>query len=138
MAGKVMSQYARWPDALDELVSIARAFPGWDFQLRHEERGQGCGGLTLEIRVIGPDSKDPDGPARGVRHLFVVPAAAYNTKSWKNWIYQRCQDVLTHELGEWLHFGDEQTFAPNHGAGHDPYFTYVVSTETERDTEPGT
>lgn len=133
---KLMMQQAPYPHELAELIDDAKAFPGWYFELYEEDRGQGCAGLTMEIIVRGPNAYHPDDKI-GVRHLFVVPAAGYNRKSWQAWIRERCMDVLGHETGEWLRFGDERPFKPNHGDGHDPYFVYVVSTEAEAAERPG-
>lgn len=138
---QTFGQIAPWPFELAELIDIAHAFPGWSFELLDEDRGQGCIGLTMEIIVIGRDAHHPENKHRGVRHLFPVPAAAYNRKSWLAWIHERCRDVTNHEIGEWLRFGEdpdaERPFQPNHGEGHDPYLTYVHNTTEERRTRAG-
>lgn len=99
------------------LVSRARCKPGWSFSLRDED-----GDLRLVIRVEGYDSSKPDDLTPWVvRHYFPVPAATYNEKSWRRWMFEMCRRVENHELGEWFRVGREWPFAPLHGPGEDPY-----------------
>jgi hypothetical protein len=119
-----VDQRAPHPTALSELVASVRYKPGWSFRLAYEERGQGCAGLTLTITVETTNSYPPHEPI-GVRHLFIVPAAAYNTRSWRRWLFERVVDVERHEAMEFFVLGDNvHPYAPHHGPGEDPYTTY--------------
>lgn len=137
-----MRQSAPYPTILADLVERFRYKPGWRIWLADEERGDDNGGLTLTIMSSNPDSYHPDQLMR-VRHLFIVPAATYNAKSWQQWLFERVLDVERHEAAEFARFAppaDDETgleirpWAPLHGPGNDPYFLYVLSTDEEQRT----
>jgi hypothetical protein len=117
-------------EVLRALVAAARCKPGWTFRLVDED-----GALRLVISVTGPNSRE-----RGnitVRHFHPVPAATYNMKTWRRWLFEQCRRVENHELGEFFRIGDERPFAPLHGPGEDPYtvheFRGVVDALTTQD-----
>jgi len=97
------------------LVALARCKPGWSFSLRNED-----GALRLVIFVPGYDSYHPE-QELNVNHFFPVPAASYNEKTWRRWLFEMCRRVENHELGEWFMIDEERPFAPLHGPGEDPY-----------------
>lgn len=97
------------------LVALARCKPGWTFRLGTED-----GALRLIIFVPGFDSYNPEQPLN-VNHYFPVPAASYNEKTWRRWLFDMCRRVENHELGEWFMIDEERPFAPLHGPGEDPY-----------------
>jgi hypothetical protein len=141
-ADVMMRQTAPYPAVLEDLVLRFRYKPGWRVWLADEERGDDNGGLTLTILSDNVDSYHPDQPMR-VRHLFIVPAATYNEKSWRQWLFERVLDVERHEAGEFARFlpsaddatgGEIRPWAPLHGPGNDPYFLYVLSTDEEQRT----
>lgn len=137
-AGKVMTQWAPFPQELANVVARLRYKENWTFELRDEDRGQGCTGLTLVITVVGPDTYHP-ATLRGVGHYFIVPAANYDERSWRRWLFDTIVKVETHEAMEWfvLEGGrgeDFRPYAPNHSPGHDPYTVRELSTDEERRT----
>jgi hypothetical protein len=73
-----------------------------------------------------------------VSHFRPVPEAEYNEKTWRRWIFEQCQVVENHELGEWFRDGDERPFLPLHGPGEDPYTVHEFRPEVEaRTTQDG-
>jgi hypothetical protein len=159
-----MRQYAPYPHALKELVDHLEYRPGWSFTLEDIERdpadthGAAAGGLTLvgitghygEERYEGAmDAYHPNRP-RPVYFYFPVPAATYDARSWRRWLFERILDVERHEAME--HFqlvyeGDfvkkdgthtdryvERPYSPSHGPGNDPYFIREVGTELDQMT----
>lgn len=113
---------------LSGLVAKASCKPGWSFRLANED-----GALRLVIAVQGVDSYHPQNPLR-VAHVFPVPTATYNEKTWRRWIFERCRGVENHELGEWFKIGDERPFAPLHGPGEDPYSVHEFRDDVDRRT----
>lgn len=144
-----MSQSAPFPEILAQLVGRVRYREGWTFTLEHRDRGQGSVGLTLCILINTVDSYHP-GQRRQVMHYFIVPAAAFDLQSWRRWLFDRCQDVDTHEACELFQLvleGDfvkrdgsistehvERPYAPNHGPGRDPYVIFEYATDEQRRT----
>lgn len=113
---------APYPQELAELVEEIEYRPGWEFYLKHEDRGQGSVGLTLKILSRGYDTYHPEnGEMYRVWHYFIVPAAAYDKRAWRYWLFKCLREVETHECAEFLQFGGVRPFAPNHGPGRDPY-----------------
>jgi hypothetical protein len=136
-----LRQEAPYPHALAALVGAFRYKPGWTARLADIERGDNNGGLTLTIVSDNPDSYAPaDFPDKRQRvaHLFIVPAATYNLRSWSRWLFDRIVDVETHEAAEFARFVvDDVTtrpWAPCHSPGNDPYFVYTLSTDEEQRT----
>lgn len=128
-----LTQEAPYPEALDDLVAQVRYKDGWTFTLDQSDRGQGSVGLTLCILINTPDAYHPE-RRRQVMHYFIVPAAAYDTQSWRRWLFDRVLDVETHEACEFFQLDDERPYAPNHGPGRDPYIIFEYATETDRRT----
>lgn len=100
---------------LSDLVDKTTCKPGWEFRLVPED-----GALRLVILVPGRDSYHPNRPLT-VNHLFPVPTATYNEKTWRRWIFEMCRRVENHELGEWFKIEGARPFPPLHGPGEDPY-----------------
>lgn len=123
------------PVALATLIEASACKQGWSFHLDHLDRGQGSIGLTLTILVYGPNSYRPE-QTIGVRHLFIVPAAAYDTETWAEWLFARVQDVERHEAMESFTIEGRRPFAPHHGDGRDPYFVHPFD-EFEAARRPG-
>jgi hypothetical protein len=115
-------------DLLAALVSQVTCKPGWTFHLTDEE-----GALRLVITVPGLNSYDT-GRRLTVSHFFPVPTATYNERTWRRWIFERCQGVENHELGEWFKVGGHRPFAPLHGPGEDPYTVHEFRAEIDART----
>ena len=127
-------QSAPWPAALEALVELCTYRPGWDVELVDgDDRDQDCHGLTVEILVRTQDTYPPHDPM-SVRHLFPVPAAAYNDESWRRWLFECFLQVEKHEAMEWFTVGGERPYAPNHGPGWNPYLVTVVAHDVDRRT----
>ncbi len=139
-----MQQVAPYPTPLAELVEKLeyRKDRGWEVRLEARDRGQGSSGLTLVVQRCGPDSYNPDQILR-VNHFFIVPAAAYDMRSWRRWLFDRLGDVDTHERMEDFKFvipGDgaqtpdfvERPYAPHHQPGADPYQIFELGTREEQ------
>lgn len=141
MTDAFMTQTAPYPEVLAELVRTHRFRPGYVLKLEDSDRGQGCKGLTLYVRTAEVNTYDRDKP-RPIWHLFPVPAAAYNRRSWLRWLFEQCALVTRHEDGEWFAEVDPDNpeviitrpFAPLHGPGNDPYVVHELATDTERRT----
>jgi hypothetical protein len=140
MGDAVLRQEAPWPAALASLVKCTRYKEGWRFTLEDLDRGQGSKGLTLVILRQGPDSYHPERNLP-VNHYFIVPAAAYNLRSWQRWLFERVRDVESHEAAEFFRICDSpgsehavRPYAPNHGFGEDPYLIAELATDEERRT----
>lgn len=115
-----LRQQAPWPSALEGLVKRLRYKDGWCFTLDTIDRGQGSVGVTLVINIRVPDSYE-SGHKICVNHYMIVPAAAYDQRSWTRWLIDQILLVEQHEACEFFLIGDERPFAPNHGPGRDPY-----------------
>ena len=115
-----MQQTAPFPASLKSLVERLTYKAAWEFSLLEFDRGQGSKGLTLVIRLTAPDSYAPDRQFR-VAHFMIVPAAAYDERSWCRWLLDQILLVEQHEACEFFKIGDHRPYAPNHGEGHSPY-----------------
>jgi hypothetical protein len=130
-----MTQEAPYPTILEDLVGQLKYRPGWRFYLTHIDRGQGSIGLTFTIQSLGYDTYHPEnGETYRVNHYFIVPAASYNEQSWRNWLFERLQDVERHECAEFFQVGDERPYAPHHGPGNDPYVIFEHGEDIDRRT----
>jgi hypothetical protein len=148
-----MRQYAPYPHILKELVDRLQYRPGWQFRLEDIERdpadthGEAAGGLTF-IGLTGTwtwdeekgrgyvgamDAYHPDQP-RPVYFYFPVPAATYDERSWRRWLFDRLLDVETHEAMEYFQIGDERPYSPSHGPGNDPYMIRETGTVEDKRT----
>lgn len=125
-----MYQNAPDPTALEDLVDGLLYKPNWRFELKIVDRGQESKGLTLCITITTPDSYHPE-KIRGVVHYFIVPAAAYDTRSWRRWLFDRIVDVETHEAMEFFQIDHVRPYAPHHGPGNDPYIIFEHGTDLD-------
>lgn len=146
-----MTQYAPWPDELEDAVGALVYEPDWAFSLwdipRDYPNGDHslppiAGGLTFVIRVPCHDSYHP-GRFRPVMHYHPVPAATFNRAAWERWLFDRLLDTVRHEAAEWFRFEHEdenqdlcarRPFAPTHGPGDDPYVLHEYATDEQRRT----
>lgn len=120
------------PVELRWLVDHLAYKSGFAFRLYDDyHRGQACVGLTLVIQVRGPNSYDPAEADITVNHLFPVPAAAYDLRSWRRWLFERIADVDLHERCEWFEIDGTKVFAPSHGPGSDPYLLREAATDAD-------
>lgn len=138
-----MTQIAPYPVELHELVESFHYRPGWKFWLGHMDRGQGSEGLTLDIISCAVNSYHPQICEAcfsaitnyHVHHYMIVPAASYNRRSWRRWLFEQCALVERHEAAEFADFGEEgRVYAPNHGPGNDPYLLVEIGTDLDRRT----
>jgi hypothetical protein len=127
-----MRQAAPHPEILANLVDRIRYRAGWLFALRDIDRGQGSVGLTLIITTLGTNSYHPEETDYRVNHYMIVPAAAYDERSWRRWIFEQLLLVERHEAMEFFQVGDDKPFAPSHGFGQDPYIVREIGTEEDR------
>lgn len=129
----VLTQSAPWPDALERLVDGCTYRPGWHIWLGHDDRGQGSVGLTLVITTDTINSYPPHRPMH-VNHLFIVPAAGYDERSWRRWLFECFHQVEFHECMEFFSIDGVKPYAPSHGPGNDPYLLREVGTDVDRRT----
>jgi hypothetical protein len=130
--GAPMSQQAPFPHVLAGLVEQLTYREGWLFRLADIDRGQGSTGLTLVITTLGTDSYHPEQTNYRVNHYMIVPAAAYDERSWRRWLFEQLLLVERHECMEFFQIGDDKPFAPSHGFGQDPYLVRELGTEQDR------
>jgi hypothetical protein len=130
---KPMTQTAPHPVALYKLVDQIEYRGGWAFSLEDLDRGQGSEGLTLIIRVVGPDAYNPE-RRRGVLHYMPVPPAAYDERAWRRWLLEQVLLVERHETCEFFQIDGERPYAPNHGPGRDPYTIHERGTDEDAAT----
>lgn len=130
-------QTAPWPIDLEALVKRLRYNEDWTVTLHADyDRGQGSRGTTLVILVSCEDSYHP-GQMRNVAHLFIVPAASYNLRSWSMWLFDRIMDVHRHEAMENFRIESDsgedvlRPYAPHHGPGEDPYTVFVHGSDED-------
>lgn len=120
---RTMRQVAPYPTILEQLVERLEYREGWGFWLKDIDRGQGSEGLTFIVLGTYPNSYRPDEMIR-VNHYFIVPAAAYDERSWRRWLLERLLEVERHEACEFFRVGGERPYAPHHGPGNDPYIVF--------------
>lgn len=133
MSQQKNDQTAPYPTELDDLLVDLVYKRQWEFRLQDLDRGQGSAGLTLVITITTPDSYEPD-TERTVLHYFPVPPAAYDTRSWRRWLFNQICLVETHEAMEFFTIAGVKPYAPSHGFGQDPYLIREVGTETDQKT----
>lgn len=137
-----MRQEAPDPQPLIDLVAKIVYRPGWLFTLTDLDRGQGSKGLTLDITTLTANSYHAEACETchstitdyRVHHYFIVPAAAYDERSWRRWLLDRVLDIESHEACEFFQIGAERPYAPSHGPGNDPYLIREVGTDTDQRT----
>lgn len=130
---ETMTQNAPYPTALRDLVDACSYRAGWRLRLEDEDRGQDSVGLTLTITTSTVNSYRQD-EKMYVNHLFIVPAAAYDERSWRRWLFECFHQVEFHECMEFFTIDGEKPFAPSHGPGNDPYLLREVGTELDQRT----
>lgn len=148
-----MVQYATFPTILADLVEKLVYRPGWKFSLEDIIRdpslthGSAAGGLTFVGLSGSWDFPDP-GPAsylgmmdayaadtpRPVYFYFPVPAATYDKRSWRRWLFDRLCDVERHETMEHFQIDGERPYSPSHGPGNDPYVVRDTDTALDKVT----
>jgi hypothetical protein len=153
MNGRVLTQRAPWPTALEEAIDDLSYLDGWKFSLEDIARDYAdaartdpiAWGLTFVIFVPCHDSYHPNN-YRPVQHYHPVPAATFNRQSWERWLFDRLMDTIRHEAAEWFRFIETTTteddefmahrrpFAPTHGPGDDPYVLHEYATDEQRAT----
>lgn len=136
-----MQQTAPFPQALADLVARVSYRPGWRFHLGDVDRdedseGKVVGrGLTLTITTLGRNSyRVEDGETYRVNHFFIVPAATYDERAWRRWLFDRLVDVETHECMEFFKIDGRRPYAPSHGPGNNPYTVRERQTEQDAHT----
>gem|GEM_PF-2615151 len=127
-----MSQQAPFPRILASLVERLTYRKGWLFRLADIDRGQGSTGLTLIITTLGVNSYHPEQTGYRVNHYMIVPAAAYDERSWRRWLLEQVSLVELHETMEFFQIDDDKPFAPSHGFGQNPYLARELGTEQDR------
>lgn len=133
MTDDVMTQTAPFPHVLADLVERLGYRRGWTFTLTDMDRGQGSGGLTLDVLTSAPNSYNFDQTV-GVHHLFIVPAAAYDERSWRRWLLDQVLLIERHEACEFFEIDGVKPYAPSHGPGNDPYLIREVGTAEDQQT----
>lgn len=126
-----MRQVAPWPMTLADMIGRVQYRPGWTFELKDMDRGQGAAGLTLIIRVVTVNSYEPYEPI-AVAHLMPVPPASFDGRSWQRWLFDQCLLVDRHEGMEFFTVGGVKPYAPSHGPGNDPYLVREYGTDEDR------
>lgn len=116
-------------DILRKVIAEVKGKPGWQFSLIDDDEG---------FRLIISDMlcKDAYNPEKSfpLSHYFPIPVTTWNEACWRRWVHTCCMGVETHEVGEWLRWGDERPFAPLHGPGEDPYVVHEFRDDTDRRT----
>lgn len=95
-------------------------------------RAAGCCTLIVSARV--PDTYHPATEIT-VQHLFPVPPAAYDRRSWQRWVFDRLGDVDAHERCEMFKVDGQRPYAPSHAPGSDPYLIREIGTEADQKTD---
>lgn len=135
----VMRQVAPYPAELADLVSKTALWPGWhvwidDDMVRdpaetHGAEGRGAS-LVIQTKTWNTYHFDAGQDYR-VRHIFIIPAATYNRRSWQRWLFDRFADVQLHEAMEAFVVDGERPFAPHHGPGENPYVVMEHGTDLD-------
>lgn len=131
MGCDVMLQEAPDPEILFRLVAGLTYKPGWYFNLRSIDRGQGSVGLTLDILTCTTNSYHPEQTNYRVHHYMPVPPAAYDERSWRRWLLEQLFLVERHEACEFFVIDGERPYGPHHGPGNDPYIVFDHGTDEE-------
>lgn len=132
MSDDTITQSAPWPEELADLVIKVRYRPGWMVGVFDDyDRGQGSRGTTLIITTNTINSYAPHQPLR-VNHLFPVPPAAYDRRSWQRWLFECFHQVELHECAEFFTVDGVKPYAPSHGPGNDPYMIREVGSDVDR------
>lgn len=119
-----------YPTILKYLVDSLTYKDNVTFALITMGRGQGSEGLTLRVRIRTPNSYNP-AEMRTVDHLFPVPPAAYDERSWRRWLLDQVLLMERHEACEFFEIAGVKPYAPSHGPGNDPYLIREVGTDED-------
>jgi hypothetical protein len=130
---EINTQTGPYPADLYSMVMLLLYKPKWTFRLEHLDRGQGSVGLTLVITITTQDSYHPE-RLRSVAHYFIVPAAGYDMRSWRAWLFDQILLVEKHEAAEFFTLAGQKPYAPSHGPGSDPYLIRELGTEIDQRT----
>lgn len=122
-------QEGPWPEELESLIKRMRYKKGWVVYITEKERGQGCSGLTLNIVMEEADSYSEK--RIRVWHLMAIPAAAYNEKTWRRWLFEQILLVERHEAAEFFEIDGKKPYAPHHLDGWDVYTIFEPGTDEE-------
>lgn len=124
-------QSCEFPETLEWLVENCSYRSGWEINLyENYDRGQGSIGTTLVITTDTVNSYRQNEQMH-VNHLFIVPAAAYDERSWRRWLFECFHQVELHECMEFFEIEGQKPYAPSHGPGNDPYMIREVGTELD-------
>ncbi|HUY07872.1 MAG TPA: hypothetical protein VMW80_00255 [Candidatus Dormibacteraeota bacterium] len=133
-----MTQTAPHPAALADLVKRTKYRPGWTLWLEDTDRDQDAEGnvvgkgLTLVITTLGYNAYRPsDGETYRVHHYFIVPAATWDERAWRRWLFDQFVLVETHEAMEFFRIDKHRPYAPNHSPGRNPYTIHERGTEKD-------
>lgn len=158
MTDRQITQWAPWPDDLEQLVAELDYNEAWQFTLRerddrdyapddHERIHPIAGGTTLDV-VIAHRNSYPPHEQRHTGFTFPVPPVTWNRDNWMLWLFDRISEIEQHERME--HFrlvhqppaeligrADplvERPFAPLHGPGNDPNRLHLYAPDDARRT----
>jgi hypothetical protein len=127
-------QRCEFPETLEWLVEHCTYRSGWEVNLYEDYvRGQGSTGTTLVITTDTVNSYRQSEQMH-VNHLFIVPAAAYDERSWRRWLFECFHQVELHECMEFFTINGTKPYAPSHGPGNDPYMVRETGTEIDART----
>lgn len=144
MSERRLTQWAPWPEPLEQLVERCTYREGWrvrlipeldrDFRPDDPRRTEAIGGgATLVITTATVNSYDHAEYVQ-VAHSFIVPAATYDERSWRRWLFEQFAKVELHECMEFFTIDGEKPYAPLHLPGVDPYTVHELATDMERRT----
>lgn len=134
-----MRQVAPDPTILHDLVDRCHYRPGWHGRLEDiirdpaDTHGHEAGGLTLTITTNTINSYPPHNRI-AVNHYFIVPAATYDERAWRRWLFDQFCKVEVHEAMEFFEVDGEKPFRPVHAPGADPYTVTEVASDIDRRT----
>lgn len=102
--------------SLEAVVDSATYKPGWELSLRTMHDWP-----HLWVHAEVQDSEPPHGLTR-IDHIIEVPPSVhgYPEDRQRAWVRDAVLSIERHEVGEWLRFGQDRPFYPDHNEG-DPY-----------------
>jgi hypothetical protein len=124
-----MNQKSPYPQILSELVEKCE-YKKWRVRLIDDyQREDDSIGLTLVVHAVVPDSYHDRDIA--INHLFPVPPATYDLRSWQRWLLDQLLLVEQHEACEFFKIDGERPYAPHHGPGNNPYTIFEHGTDED-------
>lgn len=116
-------------EVLDDLQYEIDYKPGYRFKFN---RNDGSFSIyhTTENSIYPSEMRSTD-------HNFIVPMATYDRVNWIRWIFERIADIDNHERAEFYQVDGKRVYAPHHGNGSDPYFSWQLGSEVDADKSPG-